>query len=93
MLRQTADLARWLPQLKNNNAQGEYYLTDIISMAVKDHTPIASMTVKDPLEVQGINNRLQLQQLQRVWQQRKAEKFLEQGVMIADSQRFDCAAN
>ncbi|CEG58936.1 bifunctional UDP-N-acetylglucosamine diphosphorylase/glucosamine-1-phosphate N-acetyltransferase GlmU [Legionella fallonii] len=84
-----ADLAIWLPQLSNNNAQGEYYFTEIIALAVKNKTPITTMAVTDPVEVQGVNNRLQLQQLERIWQQRKAESLLESGVMIADAQRFD----
>ena len=84
-----ADLEVWLPQLGNSNAQGEYYLTEIIALAVKNQTAITSLTVKNLFEVQGVNNRLQLHQLERVWQQKTAETFLEQGVMIADSQRFD----
>lgn len=84
-----SDLEIWLPQLGNNNAQGEYYLTEIIAMAVKNQTPIASLTVDDCFEVQGVNNRLQLQQLERVWQKRTAEQFLANGVMIADANRFD----
>ncbi len=84
-----ADLDLWLPQLSNKNAQGEYYLTEIIALAVKNKTPITSLTVEDPLEVQGVNNRLQLQQLERVWQQRTAEHLLENGVMLADAGRFD----
>lgn len=83
------NLASWLPKLSNNNAQEEYYLTEIISMAVEDKTPITSITVDDNMEVQGVNNRLQLQHLERVWQQRTAERLLEQGVMIADAARFD----
>lgn len=81
--------AAWLPKLSNNNAQQEYYLTEIIALAVQENTPITSLTVSDNAEVQGVNNRLQLQQLERVWQQRMAERFLEQGVMIADAARFD----
>jgi bifunctional UDP-N-acetylglucosamine pyrophosphorylase/glucosamine-1-phosphate N-acetyltransferase len=84
-----ADLELWLPQLSNKNAQGEYYLTEIIALAVKNQTPITSLTVDDPCEVQGVNNRLQLQQLERVWQQKKAEYLLENGVMLADAKRFD----
>jgi bifunctional UDP-N-acetylglucosamine pyrophosphorylase/glucosamine-1-phosphate N-acetyltransferase len=84
-----ADLELWLPQLGNNNAQGEYYLTEIIALAVKNQTTITSLMVHDPMEVQGVNNRLQLQQLERIWQQRTAEQLLENGVMIADAQRFD----
>jgi bifunctional UDP-N-acetylglucosamine pyrophosphorylase / glucosamine-1-phosphate N-acetyltransferase len=84
-----SDLEVWLPQLGNSNAQGEYYLTEIIAMAVKNQTPITSLTVSDCFEVQGVNNRLQLQQLERVWQKRTAEQFLAEGVMIADANRFD----
>jgi bifunctional UDP-N-acetylglucosamine pyrophosphorylase/glucosamine-1-phosphate N-acetyltransferase len=84
-----ADFAKWLPQLSNHNAQGEYYLTEIIALAVKDHTPITSLSAKEPMEIQGVNNRLQLQQLERVWQKKQAESLLEQGVMLADAQRFD----
>ena len=84
-----ADLERWLPQLSKKNAQSEYYLTEIIALAVKHQTPISSLTVQDPTEIQGVNNRLQLQQLERVWQEKTATAFLEKGVMIADAQRFD----
>jgi len=84
-----ADFARWLPQVENNNAQGEYYLTEIVALAVAQKTPINTLGVKDCMEIQGVNNRLQLQQLERIWQVRQAEKFLEQGVTLADAQRFD----
>lgn len=84
-----ADLGRWLPKLTNNNAQGELYLTDIITMAVDDKMPITSIAAQEIFEVQGVNNRLQLQQLERVWQTKQAEKLLLSGVAIADAQRFD----
>jgi bifunctional UDP-N-acetylglucosamine pyrophosphorylase/glucosamine-1-phosphate N-acetyltransferase len=84
-----ADFARWLPQLGNGNAQEEFYLTDIISMAVKEGTPVTSLAAEDIMEIQGVNNRLQLQQLERVWQQRQAEALLLQGVSIADAKRID----
>ena len=84
-----ADLALWLPQLSKGNAQGEYYLTDIIALAVKNHTPITSLTAKNWFEVQGVNNRQQLQQLERVWQHKMANQFLENGVTLADAKRFD----
>ncbi|CAM2746004.1 bifunctional UDP-N-acetylglucosamine diphosphorylase/glucosamine-1-phosphate N-acetyltransferase GlmU [Legionella worsleiensis] len=84
-----ADLALWLPKLGNNNAQGEYYLTEIIALAVENQTPITSLTTHNHYEIQGVNNRLQLQQLERIWQQRMAEQFLEQGVGLADASRFD----
>jgi bifunctional UDP-N-acetylglucosamine pyrophosphorylase/glucosamine-1-phosphate N-acetyltransferase len=79
----------WLPKLGKNNAQGEYYLTEIIAMAVENQVPIESLTATDPMEIQGVNNRLQLQQLERVWQLKEAEKYLDQGVSIADARRFD----
>lgn len=84
-----AHLAAWLPQLGNDNAQKEYYLTEIIDFASTNQVPISSLTVSDLMEIQGVNNRLQLQQLERIWQTRKAEQLLEQGVMLADAQRFD----
>lgn len=84
-----SDLEVWLPQLGNSNAQGEYYLTEIITLAVKNQTPITSLTAQNDFEIQGVNNRLQLQQLERVWQKRTAEQLLERGVSIADAHRFD----
>ncbi|MDI1351928.1 MAG: bifunctional UDP-N-acetylglucosamine diphosphorylase/glucosamine-1-phosphate N-acetyltransferase GlmU, partial [bacterium] len=83
------DLAKWLPQLDNSNAQGEYYLTEIIALAVKNNTKITSLAANNPMEIQGVNNRLQLQQLERIWQIKQAEQLLEKGVMLADAQRFD----
>lgn len=83
------NFANWLPKLGNNNAQGEYYLTDIIRLAVNDQIAISSINVEDHFEVQGVNNRLQLHELERVWQKRSAEKLLEQGVSIADAARID----
>ncbi|MFA6301615.1 MAG: bifunctional UDP-N-acetylglucosamine diphosphorylase/glucosamine-1-phosphate N-acetyltransferase GlmU [Legionella sp.] len=84
-----ADLAKWLPQLKKNNAQGEYYLTEIIAMAVQDKLPIESLSCTDWAQVQGVNDRLQLQMLEREWQFRQAQKALESGVSLADAHRFD----
>lgn len=88
-LAQAADLLRWLPELKCHNAQGEYYLTEIIEFACREKKPLTWLTVTDEAEVQGVNNRLQLQQLERIWQQRKAKKLLLDGVMISDAQRID----
>lgn len=83
------DLNRWLPALNKNNAQGEYYLTEILAMAVAEGLLIASHSVHDVMEIQGVNNRLQLQQLERVWQQRLAEQLSLSGVTIADLRRID----
>ena len=84
-----SDLARWLPQLGCNNAQGEYYLTEIIAMAVAEQIPVVSITAGDICEIQGVNNRLQLQELERIWQQRNACELLLDGVSIADAARID----
>lgn len=84
-----SDLARWLPQLSNDNAQKEYYFTEIIALAVKSNTAILSFTVQNDFEVQGVNNRLQLQQLERIWQKNEAEQLLLSGVSLADAHRFD----
>ncbi|WP_133136187.1 bifunctional UDP-N-acetylglucosamine diphosphorylase/glucosamine-1-phosphate N-acetyltransferase GlmU [Legionella rowbothamii] len=83
------NLAHWLPRLSNKNAQQEYYLTDIIALAVADEAIIATLKTKDVSEINGVNNRLQLQQLERIWQRREAERLMLQGVAIADAQRFD----
>lgn len=83
------DLQRWLPQLQCNNAQNEYYLTSIISLAVADKTPIYSLTITEDSEILGVNNRLQLQQLERLWQKREAEKLMLAGTTIADAARID----
>ncbi|KTD51901.1 bifunctional N-acetylglucosamine-1-phosphate uridyltransferase / glucosamine-1-phosphate N-acetyltransferase [Legionella quinlivanii] len=83
------DLKRWLPMLNSNNAQGEYYLTDIIALAVQEEQMVQSITARDPVEIQGVNTPLQLQQLERIWQQRQAEKLLLAGVSIADASRID----
>lgn len=84
-----ANLRQWLPQLGNNNAQHEYYLTEIIALAVADKVQIKSLDTKDHAEIQGVNNRVQLHQLERIWQFRAAEQLLQQGVALADAHRFD----
>lgn len=84
-----SDLAKWLPQLQSNNAQGEYYLTDIIALAVKSSVPIVSLAVDDIMEIQGVNTRIQLQQLERLWQHRCAERLMLSGVTLADASRID----
>ncbi|KTC86940.1 bifunctional UDP-N-acetylglucosamine diphosphorylase/glucosamine-1-phosphate N-acetyltransferase GlmU [Legionella brunensis] len=86
---QAGDLARWLPALGNHNAQGEYYLTEIISLAVAENLPIASMQAPNSIEIQGVNDRMQLHQLERVWQQNFAKQLLLSGVSIADINRLD----
>jgi len=82
-------LQRWLPQLSNNNAQGEYYLTDIIALAYREQTRIASVQPSQPEEVEGVNNRLQLASLERVFQLQQAEELMLAGVTLADPARID----
>ncbi len=84
-----ADLNRWLPALSCDNAQGEYYLTEIIAMAVSEKLPIVSLRASDCMEIQGVNNRAQLHQLERAWQARIATQLMLMGVTIADAERID----
>lgn len=84
-----SDLAHWLPKLTRHNAQGEYYLTEIIAMAVTEQLSIGSLQVTDTIEILGINNRLQLQQAERAWQERTANALMLSGVSLADASRID----
>lgn len=83
------DLKRWLGQLSNDNAQGEFYLTDIIAAAHADGRAIEAVHPTRTVEVEGVNNRVQLARLERAYQDMQAEKLLEQGVMLRDPSRFD----
>jgi bifunctional UDP-N-acetylglucosamine pyrophosphorylase/glucosamine-1-phosphate N-acetyltransferase len=85
----TAKLALWLPKLQNRNAQKEYYLTDVIALAVKDRLPVVGVKADDAGETEGVNSRVQLARLERVYQQRLAAQLLEAGVTLIDPQRFD----
>ncbi|MBY4676557.1 bifunctional UDP-N-acetylglucosamine diphosphorylase/glucosamine-1-phosphate N-acetyltransferase GlmU [Marinobacterium arenosum] len=82
-------LAEWLPQLSAENAQGEYYLTDIIAMAAGQGMPIEAIQPGCEQEVQGVNNRLQLATLERWYQQQQAEQLMLGGVTLADPARID----
>ena len=84
-----AKLHQWLPKLSNNNAQGEYYLTDIVAMAVADGLEIASIQPELAFEVEGVNDRLQLATLERQFQQQQAKELMQQGVHLIDPNRFD----
>ena len=84
-----ADLKRWLSRLGNSNAQGEYYLTDVIEMAVNDGFTVNTRLAESEDEVLGVNNRLQLSHLERVYQKEQAEKLMEMGVTLLDPARFD----
>jgi len=82
-------LADWLGRLSNNNAQGEYYLTDVIAMAVNDGLVVATEQPLDAMEVQGANDRKQLAELERHYQQREARRLMALGVTLRDPARFD----
>jgi bifunctional UDP-N-acetylglucosamine pyrophosphorylase / glucosamine-1-phosphate N-acetyltransferase len=83
------NLSQWLPQLSNKNVQCEYYLTDIIRLALTQNIPINTLTAPHAFEILGVNNRTQLHQLERIYQSRAAHQLLEQGVTLADANRFD----
>ncbi len=82
-------LSKWLPQLSAENAQGEYYLTDIIAMAAQDGVEIAAIQPESEEEVQGVNNRIQQAQLERWYQRQQAEALMVAGVSLADPARLD----
>ncbi|MFZ2313551.1 MAG: bifunctional UDP-N-acetylglucosamine diphosphorylase/glucosamine-1-phosphate N-acetyltransferase GlmU [Methylobacter sp.] len=82
-------LKKWLSKLSNNNAQGEYYLTDIIEMAVADQVTIITNQPETVDEVLGVNDRIQLSHLERVYQQEQANLLMAQGVTLKDPMRFD----
>ncbi|KFD21991.1 N-acetylglucosamine-1-phosphate uridyltransferase/glucosamine-1-phosphate N-acetyltransferase [Tatumella ptyseos ATCC 33301] len=83
------DLKRWLSQLTNNNAQKEYYITDIIAMAHQEGRRIEAVHPHSSSETEGVNNRQQLAALERVYQREQACKLLLAGVMLRDPERFD----
>lgn len=83
------DLARWLPALTNDNAANEYYITDIIKMAHQEGRTIRAVHPENAVEVEGVNTRLQLSQLERSYQLQKAQELLLDGVMLRDPARFD----
>ena len=83
-------LNTWLNSLGNNNAQGEYYLTDVVAMAAADdYCAISAMVIDDENEVQGVNDKAQLASLERQFQMKKAEQLLKAGVLLRDPSRID----
>lgn len=84
-----ARLHQWLPKLSNQNVQGEYYLTDIVEMAVAEQLEIAAIEPEFAFEVEGVNDRLQLANLEREWQHYQAQQLMRQGVHLIDPHRFD----
>ncbi len=89
MLVDAPSLARWLEQLSPQNAQGEYYLTDIVALAVAEGVEIQVAQPEDPVEAEGVNDRLQLAALERVYQRWQAQVLMRDGVTLKDPARFD----
>ena len=85
----TQQLAQWLPGLGRNNAQGEYYLTDIVALAVAAALPVGAAQPQHAWEVAGVNSRAQLAQLERIFQRGIADRLLDAGVWLADPARLD----
>ncbi|PIT75805.1 bifunctional UDP-N-acetylglucosamine diphosphorylase/glucosamine-1-phosphate N-acetyltransferase GlmU [Limnohabitans sp. G3-2] len=79
----------WLSRIDNQNAQGEYYLTDVVKLAVADGVPVVAHKISDALQVAGINSPVQLAELERAHQLRQAHHLMEQGVRLKDPARFD----
>lgn len=90
MALQGRHLIKWLKNLSNDNVQQEYYLTDIIAMAVSEQIEVKTHQPADEDEVLGVNNRAQLSHLERVYQREQAEQLMARGVSLADPARFDC---
>ena len=84
-----ARLKRWLARLDNKNAQNEYYLTDIVKFAVADGVAVVAHKINDAVQVAGVNSPVQLAELERAYQLRKAHRLMEQGVRLADPARID----
>jgi len=82
-------LKRWLARLDNHNAQGEYYLTDIVKFAVQDGVTVLAQKTEDAVQVAGINSPVQLAELERAYQRRQALALMEGGVRLADPARLD----
>ena len=85
----TAALRRWLPALGNDNAQGEYYLTDIVRLAIGEGLPVATAQPDAEWEILGVNSKVQLAELERIHQSRNALLLMEQGVTLLDPDRLD----
>ncbi|NKC11304.1 MAG: UDP-N-acetylglucosamine diphosphorylase/glucosamine-1-phosphate N-acetyltransferase [Gammaproteobacteria bacterium] len=93
MVGRCGHLRRWLAALQPNNEQGELYLTDAIEAAISDKVPVATVLSPDEAEIAGVNDRVQLAQLERVYQLRKAQELMYRGATIADPARIDIRGN
>lgn len=84
-----APLKKWLARLDNQNAQGEYYLTDIVKFAVADGVSVVAHKITDAVQVAGVNSPVQLAELERAYQCQQAHRLMEEGVRLADPARID----
>ena len=82
-------LGRWLGLLRNDNAQGEFYLTDVIAVALKDGVRVSTVQASEPWETLGVNTKGQLAELERIYQRQVAQRLLSEGVTLADPGRID----
>lgn len=89
MVLPTSKLDAWLGALKNNNAQGEYYLTDVIAIAGAENARLDTVHPEHVYEVEGVNSKRQLAQLERAWQREQADRLLDEGVTLIDPSRID----
>ena len=85
----TSRLRDWMPKLSNRNAQREYYLTDVVPLALADRVAVASVKARAAWEILGVNSKQQLAQLERIHQQQQATRLMEAGVTLADPARID----
>ncbi|MDB5973031.1 MAG: UDP-N-acetylglucosamine pyrophosphorylase [Hydrocarboniphaga sp.] len=84
-----ASLKRWIAQVQNHNASGEYYLTDVVALAVAEGVSVQTVLAVNAAEVEGVNDRVQLARAERLFQLREAERAMRAGVQLADPARFD----
>jgi bifunctional UDP-N-acetylglucosamine pyrophosphorylase/glucosamine-1-phosphate N-acetyltransferase len=89
----TARLQEWLSKLSNRNAQGEYYLTDVVPLALADRVAVATVNARASWEILGVNSNEQLAQLERIYQRRQAARLMEAGATLADPMRLDVRGN
>lgn len=89
MLADSIDLQQWLPTIENQNSQGEYYLTDLVKIANQHDVPVVGCRVKNPVEIEGVNDKRQLAKLERKFQSLLANKLLDDGATLVDPERVD----
>jgi bifunctional UDP-N-acetylglucosamine pyrophosphorylase/glucosamine-1-phosphate N-acetyltransferase len=89
MAAQARRLKRWLSHVKNDNAKGEYYLTDAVALAVQDGVEVQSVAAASLDEVEGVNDRVQLAQAERRYQRAQVDRLMREGLHLADPARFD----